>query len=94
MSPLKFLTALAVAVPAIALAQVGPNPAVNGSLDPTVGATTDRATAPDDAPPTDDTPSMSNSTATPATTSDPATTAADAKRTTAPTSETKHKKPR
>ena len=97
MSPLKFVAALAVAVPAIALAQVGPNPSVNGSLDPTVGPTNDPATAPDDAPPGDNASTMSSSTnaSNPATTtSDPATTADDAKRTTAPTSESKHKKPR
>ena len=93
MSPIKFAAAFALALPAAALAQVGPNPAVNGSLDPTVGRTGDRATAPSDVPPADNT-TMPSSTSTPATTSDPATTADEAKRTTAPTSETKHKKPR
>ena len=94
MSSIKFFAALAVAVPAIALAQVGPNPAVNGSLDPTVGPTSDPKTAPDDAPPGDNISSMSNARDVPATTRDPATTADDAKRTTAPTSESEHKKPR
>ena len=100
MSPLKFAAALAIAIPAIALAQVGPNPAVNGSLDPSVGPTRDPVTAPDDAPPGDHVSTMSGSTTMPATASDPATpsgdaaaAADDAKRTTAPTSESKHKKP-
>ena len=93
MTRFKFFAALALAVPAVALAQVGPNPAVNGSLDPTVGPTTDRATAPDDATPADSTPMTANSSA-PATASDPAAAAGEAKRSTAPTSETVHKKPR
>jgi hypothetical protein len=38
----------AIATPAMTLAQVGPNPAVNGSLDPTVGSGGDRVTAPED----------------------------------------------
>ena len=44
----QLLAVAALVAPAIALAQVGPNPAVNGSLDPTVGNGTDAATAPDD----------------------------------------------
>jgi hypothetical protein len=43
-----FVVATVIA-PSIAVAQVGPNPAANGSLDPTVGRGTDSATAPDDA---------------------------------------------
>jgi hypothetical protein len=49
MRAFPLLIAATLAVPAIALAQVGPNPAANGSLDPTVGRGTDAATAPDDA---------------------------------------------
>ena len=101
MSVLKFAAALAVAVPAIALAQVGPNPAVNGSLDPTVGPTNDAATAPDDAAVGNDTMSPGND-ATPSdvvTNDSSAATAGDnttdavseAKKTTAPTSESRRK---
>jgi hypothetical protein len=48
MRSIKLIALTAIATPAIALAQVGPNPAVNGSLDPTVGKGSDTATAPDD----------------------------------------------
>ena len=48
MRTFKLLAALALIAPALALAQVGPNPAANGSLDPTVGRGGDAATAPDD----------------------------------------------
>jgi hypothetical protein len=48
MRPIKLIALAAIATPAIALAQVGPNPAANGSLDPTVGRGSDAATAPDD----------------------------------------------
>ena len=100
MSVLKFAATLAVAVPAIALAQVGPNPAVNGSLDPTVGPTSDSATAPDDTAIGNDTMSTGND-AMPsdvvtndsaASTGDATTDAvSEAKKTTAPTSESKRK---
>jgi hypothetical protein len=49
MRAFPLIIAATLAVPHIALAQVGPNPAANGSLDPTVGRGTDAATAPDDA---------------------------------------------
>lgn len=49
MRTIKLAAFVALAVPALALAQSGPNPAVkNGSLDPTVGPTNDPVTAPDD----------------------------------------------
>ena len=48
MRSIKLIALAAIATPVIALAQVGPNPAVNGSLDPTVGKGSDNATAPDD----------------------------------------------
>jgi hypothetical protein len=48
MRSIKLIALAAIATPVIALAQVGPNPAVNGSLDPTVGKGSDTATAPDD----------------------------------------------
>lgn len=49
MRTLSYAAVLAAAFSSIAVAQVGPNPAANGSLDPTVGRGTDTATAPEDA---------------------------------------------
>jgi hypothetical protein len=49
MRVLSTLAIVAAATSSIAFSQVGPNPAANGSLDPTVGRGTDTATAPDDA---------------------------------------------
>jgi hypothetical protein len=47
---LKIIAVAAVALPALAQAQVGPNPAVSGgSQDPTIGGSTDSVTAPQDA---------------------------------------------
>jgi hypothetical protein len=47
---LKIIAVASMALPAIAGAQVGPNPAVSGgSQDPTIGASTDSVTAPQDA---------------------------------------------
>ena len=48
MRSIKLIALAAIVVPGIALAQVGPNPAANGALDPTVGKGSDAATAPDD----------------------------------------------
>ena len=45
----KMIGLAAAALPAIAIAQVGPNPAVSGgSQDPTVGSATDSVTSPQD----------------------------------------------
>ncbi len=50
MRNLKIIAAIAIAIPGVAFAQVGPNPAVSGgSQDPTMGPSGDRTTAPDDA---------------------------------------------
>lgn len=52
MRNLKIIAAIAIALPAAAIAQVGPNPSVSGgSQDPTMGSSTDSATAPDDVRP-------------------------------------------
>lgn len=49
MRNLKIIAAIAIALPAVAGAQVGPNPAVSGgSLDPTMGPSGDSVTAPQD----------------------------------------------
>lgn len=49
---MRVLTAMVLAaltIPAAAVSQVGPNPAVSGgSQDPTIGPSTDSATAPED----------------------------------------------
>ena len=50
MHVLKIIAVAASALPALAAAQVGPNPMVSGgSQDPTVGASSDSVTAPQDA---------------------------------------------
>jgi hypothetical protein len=108
MRAFHLLIAAAIAAPSIALAQVGPNPAANGSLDPTVGRGSDAATAPDDAaigsgvrdgtvadplPVTDTTEATTNATAADNSTNTApmSAPAAQAKKGTAPTSESARK---
>jgi hypothetical protein len=107
MRVLRLLTILTLAAPAVALAQVGPNPAANGSLDPTVGRGSDTATAPEDAAigsstrdgtVADPLPVPDNATDADATASDNSTNtapmspnAAGSKKSTAPTSESARK---
>jgi len=95
MRSIKWLAMIAMTMPALAVAQVGPNPAAEGgSLDPTVGPTRDPATAPQDAAvgtgPTVTVPENDNG----STAYDPGREPTVSRRTTAPTSETSRKKPR
>jgi hypothetical protein len=100
MRAIKLIALLSIAVPTLAVAQVGPNPAANGSLDPTVGKTGDTLTAPADAPvgpagpessASDAATDVDNTTDATNSTTDAPDAADAAKKSTAPMSESKRK---